>query len=45
MSERPALSTLGLTTGKKARLARILFQHGLGNGTALSRTACLVPRS
>jgi class I fructose-bisphosphate aldolase len=35
MNARPALSTLGLSTGKKARLARILFQHGLGNGTAL----------
>jgi class I fructose-bisphosphate aldolase len=32
---RPALSRLGLDTGKKARLERILFQHGLGNGTAL----------
>jgi fructose-bisphosphate aldolase, class I len=32
---RPALSHLGLDTGKKARLARILFQHGLGNGTAM----------
>jgi fructose-bisphosphate aldolase, class I len=32
---RPPLSQLGLDTGKKARLERILFQHGLGNGTAL----------
>jgi class I fructose-bisphosphate aldolase len=32
---RPALNQLGLDTGKKARLQRILFQHGLGNGTAL----------
>jgi class I fructose-bisphosphate aldolase len=35
MKERPALGELGLNTGKKARLRRILFQHGLGNGTAL----------
>jgi class I fructose-bisphosphate aldolase len=35
MAQRPALSGLGLTSGKKARLHRILFQHGLGNGTAL----------
>lgn len=35
MTERPNLSSLGLNTGKKARLTRILFQHGLGNGTAL----------
>lgn len=35
MTERPNLSSLGLSTGKKARLTRILFQHGLGNGTAL----------
>lgn len=26
---------MGLAAGKKARLHRILFQHGLGNGTAL----------
>jgi class I fructose-bisphosphate aldolase len=26
---------LGLNTGKKARLHRILFQHGLRNGTAI----------
>ncbi|HEY7050417.1 MAG TPA: hypothetical protein VH373_24595 [Jatrophihabitantaceae bacterium] len=32
---RPALSRLGLDTGKKTRLARILFEHGLGNGTAM----------
>jgi class I fructose-bisphosphate aldolase len=35
MATRPALSALGLSTGKKARLHRILFKHGLGNGTAI----------
>jgi class I fructose-bisphosphate aldolase len=35
MALRPALSELGLNTGKKARLHRILFKHGLGNGTAV----------
>jgi len=35
MPERPALHELGLSTGKKARLHRILHQHGLRNGTAL----------
>ena len=35
MTTRPALSELGLETGKRARLTRILFQHGLRNGTAL----------
>ncbi len=35
MALRPALSGLGLSTGKKARLHRILFKHGLGNGTAI----------
>jgi len=35
MITRPPLSQLGLSTGKKARLNRILFQHGLRNGTAL----------
>ena len=29
---RPALAELGLNTGKKARLHRILYQHGLRNG-------------
>jgi class I fructose-bisphosphate aldolase len=29
------LRDLGLSTGKKARLNRILYQHGLRNGTAL----------
>jgi len=32
---RPRLDALGLSTGKKARLNRILYQHGLGNGTAI----------
>ncbi|HTZ92532.1 MAG TPA: aldolase [Streptosporangiaceae bacterium] len=32
---RPGLSELGLSTGKKARLYRILHQHGLGNGKAI----------
>jgi class I fructose-bisphosphate aldolase len=32
---RPALSVRGLSTGKKARLHSLLFDHGLGNGTAL----------
>ena len=35
MTTRPQLRQLGLNTGKKARLHRILFQHGLGNGTAI----------
>lgn len=35
MSGRPALGRLGLDTGKKARLHRILHEHGLRNGTAL----------
>ncbi|TDV44126.1 class I fructose-bisphosphate aldolase [Actinophytocola oryzae] len=35
MSTRPPLARLGLDTGKKARLHRILHQHGLRNGTAL----------
>jgi class I fructose-bisphosphate aldolase len=30
-----ALRGLGLSTGKKARLHRILYQHGSRNGTAL----------
>jgi class I fructose-bisphosphate aldolase len=32
---RPILSDLGLSTGKKARLHRILNQNGLRNGTAM----------
>jgi class I fructose-bisphosphate aldolase len=35
MTTRPGLDQLGLSTGKKARLHRILYQHGLGNGTAI----------
>jgi len=35
MTTRPELGDLGLSAGKKARLHRILFQHGLRNGTAL----------
>ncbi|MEV0287065.1 fructose-bisphosphate aldolase [Kribbella sp. NPDC050820] len=34
MQTRPALSELGLSSGKKTRLRRILFDHGLRNGTA-----------
>ena len=35
MTERPALAERGLSTGKKARLRRLLHEHGLRNGTAL----------
>jgi len=35
MSTRPALSQLGLGAGKKARLYRILYEHGVRNGTAI----------
>jgi hypothetical protein len=35
MNPRPALDQLGLSTGKKARLHRILHEHGLRNGTAI----------
>jgi fructose-bisphosphate aldolase, class I len=35
MNPRPSLDQLGLSTGKKARLRRILHEHGLRNGTAL----------
>ena len=35
MNARPGLDQLGLSTGKKARLHRILHEHGLRNGTAL----------
>jgi class I fructose-bisphosphate aldolase len=35
MTTRPRLNEIGLNTGKKARLHRILYKHGLGNGTAL----------
>ena len=32
---RPRLSTLGLSPGKKARLKRLLYDHGPGGGTLL----------
>ncbi|GAA1823459.1 fructose-bisphosphate aldolase [Planosporangium flavigriseum] len=35
MTSRPRLDVIGLNTGKKGRLHRILYKHGLGNGTAL----------
>jgi fructose-bisphosphate aldolase, class I len=35
MTMRPALNELGLGAGKKSRLRRILFHHGLRNGTAI----------
>ena len=35
MNTRQGLDQLGLSTGKKARLHRILHEHGLRNGTAL----------
>jgi fructose-bisphosphate aldolase, class I len=35
MNTRRGLDQLGLSTGTKARLHRILYQHGLGNGTAI----------
>lgn len=35
MNERPTLDTLGLGAGKRARLHRILFDHGARNGTAM----------
>jgi class I fructose-bisphosphate aldolase len=35
MNARPDLGQLGLSTGKKARLHRILYEHGLRNGTTL----------
>ncbi|MCU7729414.1 fructose-bisphosphate aldolase [Actinoplanes sp. KI2] len=35
MSARLRLSQCGLSAGKRARLHRILYKHGLGNGTAL----------
>lgn len=35
MTQRPPLAEHGLSTGKRARLHRMLFRHGLGNGTAL----------
>ncbi len=35
MTSRAGLDELGLSTGKKARLHRLLYLNGLGNGTAL----------
>ena len=35
MADRIPISQLGLGTGKKARLHRILYQHGIGNGSGL----------
>ena len=35
MKVRPDLNELGLSAGKKARLYRILHEHGLRNGTAI----------
>jgi fructose-bisphosphate aldolase, class I len=35
VNARPGLDQLGLSTGKKARLHRILHEHGLRNGTAI----------
>ena len=35
MPHRPSLAQLGLAPGKKARLHRILHEHGLRNGTAI----------
>lgn len=35
MRARPGLNELGLSAGKKARLYRILREHGLRNGTAI----------
>jgi fructose-bisphosphate aldolase, class I len=35
MNARPGLDQMGLSTGKKARLHRILHEHGLRNGTAI----------
>jgi class I fructose-bisphosphate aldolase len=32
---RPTLDEIGIGPGKKSRLHRILYRHGLGNGTAL----------
>jgi class I fructose-bisphosphate aldolase len=35
MADQRPLRQLGLGTGKKARLHRILYQHGVGNGRAM----------
>lgn len=34
MQQRPTLKEEGLASGKTARRSRLLFQSGLGNGTA-----------
>ncbi len=35
MAQRISLDQIGVGAGKKARLHRIFFRHGLGNGTAI----------
>jgi class I fructose-bisphosphate aldolase len=35
MTTRPTLREIGLNTGKKARLHRVLYENGLRNGTAI----------
>ena len=35
MAQRMSLGQIGVGAGKKARLHRILYRHGLGNGTAI----------
>ena len=35
MGTRPSLQEIGISAGKKARLYRILYRYGLGNGTAI----------
>jgi fructose-bisphosphate aldolase, class I len=35
VTQRATLDELGLGSGKKTRLHRLLFSHGIGNGTAL----------
>jgi hypothetical protein len=39
MQTRPPLRELGLNSGKKAGLRRILFDHGLRNGTPYVKPA------
>lgn len=34
-ARRPTLDEMGLSLGKKARLHRILYEHGLGNGSLI----------
>ncbi len=45
MNVRPTISDLGLSAGKKARLFRILYQHGLCNGTAAGATGLIFGRN